>query len=482
MVKERILSFSGAVLVACTVMAQYTWRMAYGAFGPEEGRSVCVASDGDFVVAGSTGSFGAGTSDIYLVKIDGQGGVVWTRTIGGAMIEQANDLVRMDDGGWMVVGTTNDPGGGGGYDGLLVRTDADGNELWRRTYGGDGWDFLRRGWLMTDQALLMVGQTFSQGEGGDVWLIKVDQMGDTLWTRHYGGPETEDGASVTIGPDGRIVIAGSVALEGGDVDAQVLKLDDQLAVQWVHQYGGDSLDLARDVVATSDSGYSIVGATRSFSAWDEHYHFKVDAFGNLEWQKHWGQVNDQEAFRHLEMPSGDLVTTGWTKTSGGGGKDMFIFFSTSQGEFLAQHTFGGGQDEMGYGMARSADGFVACGVTGSYGYGGNDVFVVRTDSAGTTMTEDVGTFYDPLWIGQVDMDHPWAPYPNPSTGLVNIPSPGKYRSMEVWNAQGVLLERLDEVGPVVDLSHMGAGLFFFWLVQVDGTRQAYPVVMNPNLR
>jgi hypothetical protein len=199
MVKERILSFSDAVLVACTVMAQYTWRMAYGAFGPEEGRSVCVASDGDFVVAGSTGSFGAGTSDIYLVKIDGQGGVVWTRTIGGAMIEQANDLVRMDDGGWMVVGTTNDPGGGGGYDGLLVRTDADGNELWRRTYGGDGWDFLRRGWLMTDQALLMVGQTFSQGEGGDVWLIKVDQMGDTLWTRHYGGPETEDGASVTIG-------------------------------------------------------------------------------------------------------------------------------------------------------------------------------------------------------------------------------------------------------------------------------------------
>ena len=161
---------------------------------------------------------------------------------------------------------------------------------------------------------------------------------------------------------------------------------------------------------------------------------------------------------------------------------MFIFFSTSQGEFLAQHTFGGGQDEMGYGMARSADGFVACGVTGSYGFGGNDVFVVRTDSAGTTMTEDVGTFSDPLWIGQVDMDHPWAPYPNPSTGLVNIPSPGKYRSMEVWNAQGVLLERSDEVGPVVDMSRMGAGLCFFWLVQMDGTRQAYPVVMNPNLR
>lgn len=466
------------MLVACTVMAQYTWRMAYGALGPDEGRSVSLALDGGFVVAGSTGSFGAGTSDMYLIKLDETGGMIWSRAIGGPMIEQANDLVRMDDGGWMLVGTTNDPGGGGGYDGLLVRTDADGNELWRHSYGGSGWDFLRRGWLMADQSLLMVGQTFSQGEGGDVWLVKVDQMGDTLWTRHYGGPETEDGVGVAIGPDGRIVIAGSVAMEGGDTDAQVLKLDDQLAVQWIHEYGGDSLDLARDVVATSDGGYSMVGATRSFSVWDEHYHFKVDPLGNLEWQHHWGQVNDQEAFRHLEMPSGDLATTGWTKTSGGGGKDMFIFLSNAQGDFKAQHTFGGGMDEMGYGMARTPDGFIACGVTSSYGYGGGDVFVVRTDSAGTTMTEDVGTFFDPLPVGQYEMDHLWPPYPNPSTGVVHIPAPERYLGMDVWNAQGALLKHVASVGPVVDLSGWGNGLRFIGLVGKDGSRRVCPIVVN----
>lgn len=452
--------------------------MAYGAYGPEQGKSVQVADDGNFVVAGSTGSFGSGTSDIYMLKLDGNGAVLWSRTIGSPMIEEANDLLRTSDGGWLIVGTTNGSGSAGGYDGLLIRTDPDGNEVWRKEYGGSSWDFFRKGLLQDDGGFLLVGQTFSQGTGGDAWLVKTDQYGDTMWTRHFGDLGLDDGQGVAMTYDGSIVIAGSSTHTNGDVDAYVVKLDGQLDVSWANTYGGDSLDAARDIVVTQDGGFSIVGVTRSFSEFVEHDHFKLSSGGDLLWQKHWGQINDQEAYRHIELPSGGFATTGWTTTSGGGGKDMFLFLCDPQGEFMAQRTFGGAANDMGYALVKTLDGFIVCGSTLSYGAGNEDVFVVRTDSAGNTASETVTTYFDPLPVEETQgMDRPLL-YPNPTSGPLHLPEGRGYTGFELMDVSGRTLRAWGPTVREVDLSGFSNGILLLKALNKRGDSTIFRVILN----
>lgn len=473
----RILCFLFFASLFGNVDAQATWRMAYGAYGPEEGRSVKIANDGNFVIAGSTGSFGSGTSDIYLIKLDGDGVVLWTRTIGGPMIEQANDLVQLSDGGWLIVGSTNDFSGAGGYDGLLIRTDANGNVLWRKEYGGDDWDFFHSGILMDDGGFLMVGQTFSQGDGGDAWIVRTTQVGDTIWTQHYGGPGIDDGGGVVESTDGGFVFAGSLTSGNGDLDAYVVKVDGQLGIEWENVYGGDSLDVARDVILTQDGGYSIVGVTKSFSEFTEHYHFKLDAGGALQWQKHWGQINDQEAYRHIELPSGGFATTGWTTTSGGGGKDMFIFLCDQQGAFIEQHTFGGMEDDEGYSLAKTSDGFIICGATLSYGAGSDDVFVVRADSTGSTTLETVSTYFDPTPVDEVLNERGQTPFPNPSSGIVHLPEGHSYAKLDLFDLSGRVLQFWNKPDSDINVSGFLSGSFYLRATDHDGATTTFPLLL-----
>ncbi len=452
--------------------------MTYGSYGPDEARGVSMDDDGNIVLSGSTGSFGAGASDIYLIKVDGSGDLLWSRTIGGAMIEKANGLLKMDDGGWLVIGTTNDWSGAGGYDGLLVRTDANGEVLWERTYGGSDWDFFNHGVLCPDGGFLLVGQTYSEGSGGDAWLVRTDDQGDTLWTRHFGGPGIDEGAGVAFTLDGGCILAGSRTSANGDLDAYVVKLDSQQIVQWEYAIGTDSTDFAKDVVATQDGGYSFVGGTDGFSEWHEHYHFKLDAYGSLLWQKHWGQVNDQEAFRHLELPNGDYATTGWTKTSGGGGKDMFLFFCDAQGDFIGQRTYGGLADDEGYALAAIPGGFLVAGTTFSYGAGSNDVFLVRTDTAGYTASELVTEHSDPLSVEDQLPEVALLVHPNPSSGIIHLPMDRIYKAVALFDGSGRMLRSWNGPIAALDLMDVADGYYFLQVKDRAGNLASTPLVLN----
>lgn len=476
--KLRQLLLLSAASLAWGSNAQTTWRMAYGAFAADEGRSIQVTADEEVVVAGSSASFSPGSSDIYLFKLDGDGAMVWSRTIGGPQIERANDLLAISDGGWLLVGSTNDVSGAGGYDGLLIRTDSEGQVLWRRQYGGADWDFFQSGLLLGDGGFALVGQTFSQGTNGDVWLVRTDDQGDTLWTSHYGGPGLDEGWGIAETSDGGLVLAGSRTSANGDLDAYLLKLDAQHVIQWEHVYGGDSLDIARDVVATQDGGYSIVGSTRSFSQYTEHYHARLDASGTLQWQRNWGQVNDQEAFHHVELPIGGFATTGWTTTSGGGGKDMFIHFCDEQGDFLSQRTFGGGDDDAGFAIARMPDGFVACGSTFSYGSGNSDVFVVRTGIDGATASEAVSSFFDPLSAPSLRLVGRPFHYPNPTSGIIGLEGSTAWARMGLFDLQGRELMHWSAPPARIDVSSQPSGTYLLRAIDHAGNMACSPLILN----
>lgn len=402
------------------LFAQVTWRKAFGALSEDDGARVRVAPDGNFIIVGSTGSFGHGSSDAYVLKIDGDGDLLWSTTVGEEQIDRATGLYIAPDGSLLMAGYTNGAGAGG-YDGWLVRMNAQGEVQWQQRYGGAGWDFIEDVEPWSDGGWLLAGRTFSEGSGGsDGWALRTNADGEMVWSQTFGGAG-EDGLYAGIQTtDGGYALAGFMSGPDGDTDAVVIKLHADGSPDWQRSIGGDSLDVAYDVIQTNDGGYSVVGSTHSYSPWTEHLHERLNSAGDSLWAHHWGQINDQEAREHIELADGRFAVVGYTKTSGGGKKDLFVQLADPGGEFIEQHTFGALEDDGGSSIALTPDGFVACGYTRSYGYGGSDVFVVRTDEHGNTATETVNETFDPLTVTEQEAGAQWNVVPNPVTDAFTI--------------------------------------------------------------
>jgi hypothetical protein len=158
----------------------------------DRGHSVQQTSDGGFIVLGDTESFGAGEGDVWLIKTDAE----WEQALGSDLRRElpqigAYSVQQTSDGGFIIVGNTGSFGAGWG-DVWLIKTDADGNKLWDRTFGGSGSDFGRSVQQTSDGGFIIVGYTESFSAGGpDVWLIKTDANGNKLWDRTFGGSEND---------------------------------------------------------------------------------------------------------------------------------------------------------------------------------------------------------------------------------------------------------------------------------------------------
>lgn len=474
---HRCLLVPLVALFANGSIAQTTWRRAYGALDNEEARVVRVISDDRFGVAGSTGSFGSGASDIYLFVVDGAGDMIWSRTIGGPGVEVASDMLVLPDGGLLLVGTTTSIGAGG-YDGYLVRTDVDGAVLWQRTYGGADWDFLYDIRSVGANEFLLTGQTFSFGpNGGNAWILRVDDQGGESWSDVPEVLAPSSGYAATPTSDGGFALVGTVSFGEGSEDVIVVKYDAGDVQEWALPFGGDSADVGRDIVQTQDGGYSIMGSTRSYSQWVEAYHLKLDAAGGEQWYHNWGQINDQEAMEHVELPSGEFMSIGYTRTSGGGGKDMFLLKSAINGDFIYGRTFGGSDDETGYGLVVLPDGFLCAGVTTSYGSGGSDVFVVRAGMDGTTQFETVEDAFDPLSVRQPAMTN-LAIHPNPSSGLLNIPAQASAGRWMLSDVSGrAWIDRSYPPGTTRLEADVPSGVYVLRLVGQDGNVAATRVTI-----
>jgi hypothetical protein len=203
------------------------WTKTFGGINDDRGNSVQQTTDGGYIVTGYTGSFGAGSTDVYLIKTDVTGDTTWTKTFGGTSGEQGNSVQQSADGGYIIAGTTNSFGVDS-IDVYLIRTDATGNSIWTKTFGGTGKEIVYSVRQTTDGGYIIGGITTSFGAGSfDVYLVKTDATGDTSWTRTFGGTSYDGGYSVQQTTDGGYIIgASSVSFGiGGSYDVYLIKTD-----------------------------------------------------------------------------------------------------------------------------------------------------------------------------------------------------------------------------------------------------------------
>ncbi len=242
------------------------WTKHYGGTSWDRGYSVQQTFDKGYIVAGYTHSFGAVNFMVYLIKTDSLGDTVWTKTYGGSDADEARSVEQTADHGYFIVGTTWSFAGGGYNDVWLLKTDSLGDTLWTKVYGGSDGEWGFSGYQTSDGGYIVTGMTESFVLTEEVYLIKTDSLGDTLWTRHYGSADFNIGWSVQQTTDTGYIIVGNTRLSGSDEDVYCVKTDPNGDTVWTKTYGGPDLDRAYSVRQTFDEGYIIAGRTRSFGA------------------------------------------------------------------------------------------------------------------------------------------------------------------------------------------------------------------------
>jgi len=299
--------FNQVYLLKTDSNSNLLWEKNFGGTSDDYGRSVVETSDGGLVVTGYTDSFG-NSGQVYLLKTDSSGNLLWEKNFGGTDNDIGYSVVETSDGGFVVTGGTSSFGNG--YQVYLLKTDSSGNLLWEKNFGGtdsdDGYSVVET----SDGGLVVTGHTLSFGNSWQVYLLKTNSTGDLLWEKFFGGSSDEIGQCVIETLDGGLVVTGSTSSFGNRQRVYLVKTDSNGNLLWEKNFGGTRDDLGYSVVETSDGGFVVTGGTSSFGNGYQVYLLKTDSTGNLLWERNFGNTNNDYGYSVLEKADVELVVAG----------------------------------------------------------------------------------------------------------------------------------------------------------------------------
>ncbi len=349
------------------------WTRTYGGASHDVGNAVRICADSGYIICGATSSFGAGGWDVYLVRTDDKGDTLWTRAYGGPDNDEGVDVAITPDGGYIVAGYTCSFGAGG-RDVYIVRVDPQGDTLWTRTYGGPSDDEANAIQPTHDAGYVICGTTYSFGAGiGDVYLLKMDSLSDTLWSKTYGGTSTETGMDVEVLEDSSMLICGSTWTYGaGGEDVYLIKTDPKGDTLWTRTHGGDSREAGYDVTKTTDGGFLVSGTSYFGLFGYDIFAFKTDQTGQVRWNYYNGSLGDDYAYAVAEIPGrGYLI-------GGNFSYEIFLIRIDTAGYNYQYWIFGGAGTDCPRDLAIHADkSYAMVGNTTSYGQGMTDIWLIK---------------------------------------------------------------------------------------------------------
>ena len=302
------------------------WDRSFGGPAIDRARAIIETRDQHLVVAGATESKGAGEFDVWVLKLDAGGELLWDRHFGGIATDWASAVVETGDGGLALGAYTQDEAGAA-YDFWVIKLSTDGDLLWQRRYGGEATDWINAIAETSDGNLVVAGHTESIGAGkADLWVLKLTADGEPLWDRSFGGAETDYASTVTATRDGGLLIGGMTRSTGaGGFDIRIIKLTADGEVVWQQTFGGEKDDWVRAVLETRDGGHALAGYTMSQGAGlYDVWLLKLDADGSLLWERTFGEAGNEWARALVEMPDGGLALAGDTYSRGAGASDVLV--------------------------------------------------------------------------------------------------------------------------------------------------------------
>ena len=374
-----LLQLFPAVVHAQIIPPDTMWTFTFGEAGFDEGRAVVQTADGGYVI---TGSYTFVSSKVFLVKTDSSGTPVWERNYGGIGTDEGYDVRETSDGGFIIAGATTSYGAGMS-DVYLIRTNSTGDTLWTRTFGTALND---KGFGVRptiDGGYIITGYTTEEVDGAEVYLVKADSLGNLEWDYFFGGGMDDYGYSVEETSDGGFIVTGSKASFIDSTNVYLLRTDPAGGMSWEQDYGAEGSDAGKGVIPTADGGYIITGYTASGITDDpsDIYLIKTDDRGDTLWTNTYGGDDADEGASIYPTVEGGYIITGYTASGGTDSYQAIMISVDAQGNEIWTKYLGGAGNEGCYSVKQADDGtYVVAGFTDSYGSGGSDAWMVRVNA------------------------------------------------------------------------------------------------------
>jgi hypothetical protein len=443
----------------------------YGSAQYNQGRRIIEAGDRGFYILGNV-SANSGNSNIHIIRTDSLGIILFEKNLGEGPVYWANDFIRTSDKGFLIAGLT-DKLPDKGYDMLLIKTDSNINVEWEHYYGGADWDIANAVIETKDSAYLIAGLTYSYGAANEnIYMVKTNYLGDTIWTKTFGGDSTDYATSVDVRYDSTYLVGATTNSFGfGSYDGYVLNLDLDGDTIWTKNYGEEKEDIIYSIKQTPDSGFVFVGSTMSYNA-IQHEHWLMDFDKNLNYQwkipEFWEiGPGDDVAYSVTINDSAHIILTGFTTNTGNGSKDITLTIMRGQFNFKCSYTAGSLEDDVGYETIQTADkGYAIVGFTEGLGIGLSSIYVIRigNDCSYTTSIEHILDVEEP----QVETGNElFGIYPNISSGKFsitffknNVPERFILTITDVFGRM-LLSDKIDNQLPYnFDISDVADGIYF----------------------
>jgi len=493
------------------------WQKNYGGNNAERATSTKQTSDGGYIVAGYTLSNNGdvvghrSSEDYWVLKLDANGNIVWKRIYGGNNSDRCYAVQQTTDGGYILAGTSNSTDGNisnprGGFDMWIVKLNSTGNIVWKRNFGGSDDDAAYSIDQLNSGAYIVAGESKSQtndidnNKGGyDFWILKLSATGNLLWEKNYGGSSDESAKSVHECTDGSIVVAGETTSNDYDVsnnkggyDFWVLRLNSSGNIRWKNTYGGTSNDNAYSVTQIANGNLVVVGETESNNGnvpnnkgGDDFWVLNLRGNGTVAWSKTYGGEADDNGRHIRETADGAVVVVGKSESSSGdvsghkGGHDFWVVkIRKTTGNIEWQKSLGGFDNDFGYGIDVTADGSqVIVGESESSdgdlnnNKGNADYWIVKLTASGQRLQFD----------DELTTQEELKAYPNPTSSFVIISDDDNVlEQVNILSLEGRLITSVvpNTNNYQMDVSNLAPGIYLMQALLGDGNEKFTKLIID----
>jgi hypothetical protein len=397
--------------------------------------------------------------DVYLIKTDESGNTVWTKNYGNSTLERGYRINKTSDGGYIIAADRFSHM----YNTIkayLLKTDVNGDTLWTKLFSGLGNATARSAIETDDGGYVFCGNTGGP-EGNDAYLVKMDNSGEMIWEKVYSGPRDDFAYDLKPTYDGGYILCGGTEIDPGYDDFLIIRTDASGDTVWTRHFGGPGYDAAYSIIQDEEEGNFYVGGESWNTSEPTHFDIfiiKLNNHGDTIWTKRYGGNSSDQIGSMDFTEDGGIIVCGSTTSFGEGGYDLYLFKIDASGTLLWSQTYGGANLDVGISVHPSYDqGYIICGYTSSFGAGNSDIYLIKTDSDGLLTGVDENFNFNPA-LNLI--------CPNPNHGFFNIDLPGGKNELLVYNQQGQLVYKTEiysdgaNFNTPLDFGNLAKGIYF----------------------
>ena len=326
------------------------WARAFGDSLTENASCVRQGADSTYWITGRTYSHGSGNADIFLLHTDASGNLIFYKTFGGSLYDAAQSLSTTADGGCVMAGGTYSIGNGD-QDMVVIKTDANGTMQWQRITGSNQFEQATCIQPVQTGGFILGGRGVESGSM-DILLSRLDETGNLVWSQNYSGSAYDESYSICQSPDGSFLISGSTVSFGNNIhpDFILIHTDTNGTILASRIYGGPESEAAYSIHANQDSGFIVTGYSESYSGLLSNsqvrgsdsanvFAIRVDASLDTMWSAIYGGPFMDESFSVIQKNDGGFGIAAFERSFGNDSSRAYLISTTPSGLSGCQQRF-----------------------------------------------------------------------------------------------------------------------------------------------